>query len=54
MDEAENDVLAFMTVPRSHWSQICSTNPLERLNADYQPVAKDRSAAAVPPLSAVE
>lgn len=22
MDEAENDVLAIMTVPRSHWAQI--------------------------------
>ena len=31
MDEAENDVLAFMTFPRAHWTQIYSTNPLERL-----------------------
>jgi putative transposase len=31
MDEAENDVLAFMTFPRAHWPQIYSTNPLERL-----------------------
>jgi len=22
MDEAENDVLAFMTFPRAHWAQI--------------------------------
>ena len=22
MDEAENDVLAFMTFPRAHWTQI--------------------------------
>jgi putative transposase len=36
MDEAENDVLAFMTFPRSHWSQIYSTNPLERLNAEIK------------------
>ena len=27
MDEAEHDVLAFMTFPRAHWSQIYSTNP---------------------------
>jgi putative transposase len=27
MDEAENDVLAFMTFPRAHWTQIYSTNP---------------------------
>ena len=36
MDEAENDVLAFMTFPRSHWQQIHSTNPLERLNAEIK------------------
>jgi putative transposase len=27
MDDAGNDVLAFMTFPRAHWTQICSTNP---------------------------
>ena len=36
MDDAENDVLAFMTFPRSHWPQIYSTNPLERLNAEIK------------------
>ena len=36
MDEAENDVLAFMTFPRAHWSQIYSANPLERLNAEIK------------------
>lgn len=36
MDEAENDVLAFMTVPRAHWPQIYSTNPLEGLNAEIK------------------
>ena len=36
MDESENDVLAFMTFPRAHWSQIYSTNPLERLNAEIK------------------
>jgi len=36
MDEAENDVLAFMTFPRAHWPQIYSTNPLERLNAEIK------------------
>jgi len=34
MDEAENDLLAFMTFPRAHRTQIYSTNPLERLNAE--------------------
>lgn len=36
MDEAANDVLAFMTFPRAHGSQIYSTNPLERLNAEIK------------------
>ena len=36
MDEAENDVLAFITFPRAHWAQIYSTNPLERLNAEIK------------------
>ncbi|HXI16153.1 MAG TPA: IS256 family transposase [Chloroflexota bacterium] len=36
MDEAENDVLAFMGFPRAHWPQIYSTNPLERLNAEIK------------------
>jgi putative transposase len=33
MDEAVNDVPAFMTFPRAHWTQFYGTNPLERLNA---------------------
>lgn len=36
VDEAENDVLAFMTFPRAHWPQIYRTNPLERLNAEIK------------------
>jgi len=36
MDDAENGVLAFMTFPRAHWTQIYSTNPLERLNAEIK------------------
>ena len=36
MDEAEHDVLAFMGFPRAHWTQIHSTNPLERLNAEIK------------------
>ena len=27
MDEAENDVLAYMTFPRQHWTKLHSTNP---------------------------
>jgi len=36
MDEAEHDVLAFMTFPTEHWSKIHSTNPLERLNKEIK------------------
>ena len=35
-DEAEADVLAFMTFPKAHRLQIQSTNPLERLNAEIK------------------
>ncbi len=36
MDEAENDVLAFMDFPKAHRKQLASTNPLERLNAEIK------------------
>jgi transposase-like protein len=36
MREAEEDVLAFMSFPRDHWSQLHSTNPLERLNKEVK------------------
>jgi putative transposase len=36
MDQAEDEVLAFMGFPRAHRAQIHSTNPLERLNAEVK------------------
>lgn len=36
MGKAETDVLAFMTFPKAHRTQIHSTNPLERLNAEVK------------------
>ena len=36
MDEAEPDVLAYMTFPKEHWTKIHSVNPLERLNAEVK------------------
>jgi len=36
MDEARNDVLAYMDFPREHWTQIASTNPIERLNGEVK------------------
>jgi len=34
LEDAEEDVLAFMHFPVAHWSKLCSTNPLERLNRE--------------------
>ncbi len=31
MEEAGHDVLAYMAFPKEHWTQIHSTNPIERL-----------------------
>ena len=36
MDQAEADVLAFMSFPKDHPPKIHSTNPLERLNAEIK------------------
>ena len=36
MDEAEDDVLAYMTFPTEHWAKIHSTNGLERLNGEVK------------------
>src|ERR687885_603088 len=36
LDEAEGDVLAYLTFPREHWRQIWSNNPLERLNKEVK------------------
>lgn len=36
MDDAEDDVLAYMSFPKPHWTKIHSTNPLERLNAEVK------------------
>jgi transposase-like protein len=36
MDEAEPDVLAYMTFPTQHRAKLHSTNPLERLNGEIK------------------
>src|SRR5277367_3974345 len=36
MDDAETDVLAFMSFPKDHRPKIHSTNPLERLNGEIK------------------
>jgi putative transposase len=35
-DESESDVLAYMSFPKAHRTQISSTNPLERVNAEIK------------------
>ena len=36
MDEAEEDVLAYTTFPKDHWTKVYSTNPIERLNGEIK------------------
>jgi transposase-like protein len=36
MDEAREDVLAYLAFPQAHWKQIWSNNPLERLNKEIK------------------
>ena len=36
MDDAENDVLAYMTFPKEHRVKLHSTNPIERLNGEIK------------------
>jgi transposase-like protein len=36
MDEAQEDVLAHLGLPREHWCKVHSTNPLERLNGEIK------------------
>ncbi len=36
MDEAEPDVLAYMTFPKEHRAKLHSTNPLERLHGEIK------------------
>ena len=36
MDEAEHDVLAYMSFPKEHRTKLHSTNPIERLNGEIK------------------
>jgi len=36
LDEAETDVLAYMTFPAAHRAKLHSTNPIERLNGEIK------------------
>ena len=36
MDEAEHDVLAYMSFPREHCQKLHSTNPIKRLHAEIK------------------
>jgi putative transposase len=51
MEEARNDVLAYMSFHKSHWSQIRSTNPLERLNPRSSAAPMSRASSPMRPRS---
>ncbi len=36
MDAAEDDLLAYMTFPKAHWTKLHSTNGIERLNGEIE------------------
>ena len=36
LDEAEDEVLAYLAFPHEHWRQLWSTNPQERLNREVK------------------
>jgi len=36
IDSVEEDVLAYMTFPKQHWTKLHSTNPIERLNGEIK------------------
>ena len=36
MDDAEHDVLAYMTFPKEHRAKLHSNNPIERLNGEIK------------------
>lgn len=36
LEDAEDDLLAYMAFPREHWRQLYSNNPLERLNKEIK------------------
>lgn len=36
LDGAEEDVLAYMSFPKRHWTKLHSTHPIERLNGEIK------------------
>lgn len=36
LGDARDDVLAFTGLPARHWRQVCSTNPMERVNKEIK------------------
>jgi transposase-like protein len=48
MDDAEPDVLAYMTFPAQHRTKLHSTNPIERLNGEIKRRTPPRSPDRVP------
>ncbi len=54
LDEAETDVLAYMTYPPQHRTKLHSTNPIERLNAPHHARGHDPAhSGSIPARSAL-
>ena len=51
MDQAEPDVLAYMTFPAAHRVKLHSTNPIERLNGEIKRVPKSWASSRMRPPS---
>ncbi|MET3598043.1 transposase-like protein [Mesorhizobium shonense] len=52
LDEAEPDVLAYMTFPKQHQAKLHSTNPIERLNGEIKRQTWSASSRTTMPSSA--
>ena len=51
LDEAETDVLAYMTFPSQHRTKLHSTNPIERLNGEIKRRTRYMTLETIAPLS---
>jgi transposase-like protein len=51
LDDAEDDVLAFLGFPKEHWPRLASTNPLDRLNKEIK--RRSRSIGIFPNSAAI-
>jgi len=53
LEQAEKDLIAFYLLPRQHWTQLRSTNPLERVNQGARTPLMSSGSSPTMPGSAV-